>query len=144
LWLVAIFFSFFFPFSFFSYGLQLLDFSVDFFFVLVWVVSIVLLFLNAYLTGWQGNFFFTSSYIYILGFFYTILTNLQGSYNTLVSNVQVGLVYVGYIFRVFKELLNVYPHTWRPVFKRSGYAYLLNSSRARWNLSQSHNSFKNK
>ena len=118
--------------------------GVDLLCVCLWGVIISGLFAWAYLVGSTGNFFFTSLYLYFVGFLRTIILNPSGCYNVLVANLQIFLMYSKYILRNIWSWFGVYFHVWRPVFKRSGYAFLLNSSRARWSLSQSHNFYKNK
>ncbi len=122
----------------------LCGFGLDLLFVCVWGAVICMLLIWSSLTVYGGNFFFTSLYLYFVGFLKTIILNPAGCYNVLMSNCQVFFMYLQYIFRSIWAWWGVYFHVWRPVFKRSGYAFLLNSSRARWSLSQSHNYYKNK
>lgn len=118
--------------------------GVDLLCVCLWGLIIITLFMWTYFMGYEGNFFFTSLYLYFVGFLRTIILNPAGCYNVVISNVQIFVMYLKYILRNIWMWWGVYFHVWRPVFKRSGYAFLLNSSRARWSLSQSHNSYKNK
>lgn len=150
MWVLNIFYlfvfggSFIFPFNFFS-GVVFVDsVSLDFFFVCCWGVFLILLTVYFYCSGWVGSFFFTSLYLYFIGFFKTFMLNLVGCYSVLNSNTKVFWTYVIYIVRILWTWFGVYFHVWRPVFKRSGYVFLLNSSRARWVLSQSHNIYRNK
>jgi len=119
-------------------------FGMDLLFVGLWGVLIIVLLVWACFTVYGGNFFFTSLYLYFVGFLKTIIFNPTGCYNVLLSNWRIFFMYSRYIVRSLWSWCGVYYHVWRPVFKRSGYAFLLNSSRARWSLSQSHNFYKNK
>lgn len=144
LFLVMLGGSFIFPFNMIGCGLVIDTLALDFFFVCLWVIVVFVFSVYFYFTGWAGSCFLTSVYLYFVGFFKTFLLNFVGCYSVLISNLRVFIVYCVYIMRVLWTWFGVYFHVWRPVFKRSGYAFLLNSSRARWTLSQSHNSYKNK
>lgn len=123
----------------FSFILQIINiFSPLDLLVFIWILcSLILIYTN------NNNTWVTTTLLYVFGIYRSFIENTAGTILLIYNNATLLLYFMKYNLIDF---VNFWPkiQIWTPLFRKGGYLLLLNSSRTRWQLSQTHNFFKNK